>query len=706
MLAKARSDFIARRAALSAPTAILPRLLMCSGLPRTSLLTMIDRVGKLGDQGEDKGKVFSQLFVPSATSEWGVGYLGSRRDFARKLLGRLSAYLSTKPDGDEVDYSKSFLHWLSDECRGLEKSRKPRLKKNLRADPSNSGYLVNMTSLSSVLSDLTDSIHPTVEPSAHVDDSSVLTKSMILMHEPKSVEEEVPVAGCDGAVVKSFIELCFQTERVVPIEKWLHKVCQDKVSSQPCVSGQIKKSTVSQNEFVNVAVMLLEAQSSLCQGCDGLTRIVVKWVPLLTQTGGSEPLWEIMFRANFDSLQDVWRLLLSRCASVWRQEHIHACRNWILSNASIKSTLCPSRMVKFLVLTSGLHSVHVQAFSSAFEKLEPFTSETEREVTAGACLALKCLKQNERTVNNKADVVSRNDLPEWLILLLLLARRGKKHMKGVTDAILTHVPQEKGYARLLVCSSVLRLYSYYPRAMNLGNPVLRSLLVEAASALAFEWREWRSPLDEQLEDMLSSLRANPHQRLVQALRDLSKDHPLLVLRKLPEFVSVLEQDGGVSSNRTQSIHASDRRGRVHGEELRLPLQAKINGRNVTVSIRHWGFSFSEPLWTSVVDIFLIVPREVLFSCGLAMGLRDLFCVYIRLLFLQSQLQKEDKESRLRGRVLEMFSVFRSSNTAAWDEWCNSPMPGLESQGTTSDILSHCGMYALTKTGDELSRRSQ
>jgi hypothetical protein len=71
MVAKAQSDSIARRAAL--PTESLPRLLLCSGLRRASLLIMIDRLGRLGDADTQKGAADLRVLDPSASSEWSIG---------------------------------------------------------------------------------------------------------------------------------------------------------------------------------------------------------------------------------------------------------------------------------------------------------------------------------------------------------------------------------------------------------------------------------------------------------------------------------------------------------------------------------------------------------------------------------------------------------------------------------------------------------
>lgn len=132
MLARSRSDIIAKRAALTAPNGFLPRLLLCSGLPKASLVSMVDRLGKMGDNADDIDKAFTQLLVPSATSEWDIGRLGRRKEVARKLLGRLSAYArmhDLSKLGTESLVSFTFVEWLAETCQKAEKPRRGKIKK-------------------------------------------------------------------------------------------------------------------------------------------------------------------------------------------------------------------------------------------------------------------------------------------------------------------------------------------------------------------------------------------------------------------------------------------------------------------------------------------------------------------------------------------------------------------------------------------------
>ena len=114
MLCKARNDLIGKRAALSAPEEFLGRLLLSSGLPRISLLAMIDRISKLGGTLSDLDSAYRSLLLPSASSEWDIGRVGTSHDIARRLLGRLSAYLRSGTLDEKS--SRSFVQWLLKEC--------------------------------------------------------------------------------------------------------------------------------------------------------------------------------------------------------------------------------------------------------------------------------------------------------------------------------------------------------------------------------------------------------------------------------------------------------------------------------------------------------------------------------------------------------------------------------------------------------------
>ena len=75
---------------------------------------MIDRISKLGGTLSDLDSAYRSLLLPSASSEWDIGRVGTSHDIARRLLGRLSAYLRSGTLDEKS--SRSFVQWLLKEC--------------------------------------------------------------------------------------------------------------------------------------------------------------------------------------------------------------------------------------------------------------------------------------------------------------------------------------------------------------------------------------------------------------------------------------------------------------------------------------------------------------------------------------------------------------------------------------------------------------
>ena len=91
MLAQARCEGFAQRAALTIPEDFLPRILLCSGLSRSSVTTIIQRLGHIVDSAHDKDEVIGRLL--KQRSEWNAGNIGKKQTTTKKkLLGCIAAY--------------------------------------------------------------------------------------------------------------------------------------------------------------------------------------------------------------------------------------------------------------------------------------------------------------------------------------------------------------------------------------------------------------------------------------------------------------------------------------------------------------------------------------------------------------------------------------------------------------------------------------
>jgi hypothetical protein len=86
--------------------------------------------------------------------------------------------------------------------------------------------------------------------------------------------------------------------------------------------------------------------------------------------------------------------------------------------------------------------------------------------------------------------------------------------------------------------------------------------------------------------------------VVPALVDDAKKHPLLILRKLGRMEELLEKDATALSVSLES----ENRGVIFGRTLGDPACAKVEGNTLKVTMRHWGYNFTENLWISFLEI--------------------------------------------------------------------------------------------------------
>ena len=589
MLARSRSDFIAKRAALTAPTGFLPRLLLCSGLPRASLLTMIDRLGRLGDKAGDKTKVFNQLLVPSAASEWDIGRLGHRREVLRKLMGRLSAYSRmyklSKLGGEEI-VSLTFLEWLSESCKIAERPKKSKSKK---MKPS------NLERVESILDDFSGGVlEVSMRPDVVLDgDASDMTVFRMF-----GGTEEIcrPKSLGDINDINRFFEIAFERNETIYLETWL-----TKNYSQPVLSGKKKRKreeeTTAKTSEGELAFMLLKAFVDIEQTSKGHESCILKWVPKLSISSGSPKFWKLLFSTGQEP-STTWRSLVARCCQTWSHPHISQCRSWILSHGK-EEDLELDAIVRFLVQSSSLGVVSVESFVTIpLDQIDRAWGRSEDMVVSATKFALDCLVA-AKSSNIKDRLCSRHGPPDCIVLLLLIAGLGRKQLQCVSQAVVERISKADEETRVILLAVILRLYAFFPQSMNLGVAILRSVLKEAVEAYSSDWLSWRSPLDDEFQDMLDSVVTNGAPvKLVLALAEGSKKHPLLMLRKLGKMGQVLERDGAVCERSS----ADEKRGIVYGQSLNDLLPAKVQGKLIKLTVKHWGFNFTESIWVAFLDI--------------------------------------------------------------------------------------------------------
>ena len=683
LLAKSRCEEISELSGVSAPDIFLPRLLLCSGISKASLFRMLCRLDNVGRMSPDSGRYFGQLLSRSATSQWGGEFSGSRRVLARKLLGRISAYVHLKSPTDKstnTDCAQTslFVSWLK-EC-SEHKQYKPKKKKNKLSASGTvkrplPDYLKSYPTKGSLCNVIIESVRN--PDSAFTPPSQEQESSLQFICNAYNNENQKSCQG-DTALREEVINDFLSRSDFEGLERVIQKTdfdSRERTESAVSSPNQVARIILSRLSYEN---------SSRC-----FVNFALKWVPYLTQCDScNRSIWENIFRRSDHSIHGVNSLLASRCGQQWSKFQIDDCQRWILTTVhenTVSGEYSPEIMVKFLVLASGQPTMQRLPFAGSSH---PNYNLVESQVNASAMvrLALAAADTDKRSGLELADS-NGNMLPDWILLLDMVSRCSKNHLALVTKSLVSELPSEgwKGSVYPLI---LLRLYTYLPQNMNLADSKLRSILVDAAARKSSRWLEWICPLDNQVRQMVASLEINPSQRLLQALIDMSKRQPLVFLRHLGRTGGILMEDG--AAGRTVALAADMGRGRITAGSADGSAKAKTRrGKKLRVTVVHWGYGFTEPLWSSVLEILASLPGEVAFASGLQMGIVDVWAAFLRLFWVQNSLNCNENTSRLRSKLATMFAGFNSFDKLKWAAFMESRLSGLENCGPVRAIVEAC-----------------
>lgn len=638
---------MARRAAKSAPADVLPSLLLCCGLPRSSLLTMIDRLGHLSDGSEDSNILYTKIL-----ERWKDG---NRCDMSRYLLGRLTACLRIHGaviHMESVPISTAFISWLRKDCKLIQETKQIKIKSNKKNSMSDSDLsLTSMTlAFKSVFSELKPKLNalPVVVVATEVESFKI--------NEHNSVN--FVSLNVSAAEAKHFFFPCIQKNRTDMIDSWF----QNLVSTQAPLARELKAKAL-----LDMAIELLTLYRSLDNVRQETTWLLVKWIPVLSCSDGSPDLWELLFQDYQEPIINTGVAnLLMKCATSWSERHVSHCKDWIIEQGSGNSeTYNCERLALFLVSTCEQISVQTELFSE--ESLSPSVSgwANSREfVLSGANIAAMSLNKQGPL---KRSLRRRNSLPPSLLLFFLLARRGKNQLRTVCEVLLQKLSTVDTEDTVHKCLETvfLRLYICYPHWIDLGSPAVRNVLLSASERHSSSWINWRSRYDDKIEDLLNVL-VSGDVRVAAALGHFCRKQPLLILRKLPRMAALLSVDAATSET------GREKRGVVSGQQVSGSLEVKFQGKDrVKLVVRHWGYSFTEPIWVALLDVLSIIPSEVLYGCGSRIGLLDFLAIYVELLSVQLQLLSADRAERLKEKLCSILVAFRLANPTGWREWLKS-----------------------------------
>lgn len=637
LLAKSRSDLIARRAAMSAPDEFLPRLLLCSGLPKASLLTMLNRLGRLGDSAQNSVLLYRSLLTPSASSEWDIGRVGRRRDISRKLLGRLSAYIRLNNIDlglDPLKVSRTFLDWLSAECSTNASKACKAKPKNLKTE--NPRLLSRVGERSPSLTEIgARSVGNHVEMESNIESEDLHFINFKKWSPPKVSQSDH--SRSDASFVKA--EFLSQSSN-----DWDERLC-----------------ALEPKDRCFKAVQMLDVYARIAHPKSCATSAVLKWVPRLSRDATDEKLWKHIFCSSKFENQTFQRLV-SQCVACWSQRNVQECSRWLLKKVKDANPeeFCYDRIVSFFVLVfekSLLTFTEVEA--SSF----PGVSESDFAVMLQVIIG-GLEGESEDSFTHASEPLS--------FRLLLQLVKGGQSVQFAADFILGGLDSGSNSNHMVGNTLLLRLYIAHPYGINLGPSSVRGALLEASEMHVSEWECWSSNTDDQIEEMINSLFIG-ESKISKGLANVARKHPLLFFRKSPFIISRLWRDAQVDDCPGSNIG-----GLVRGEHPGEPLEANLpHAGMVSVLVRHWGYKYTEPVWMALLDIISGVPTEVLFGSGHRLGLTNILRVYVQLVSVQQRLRSADKLSRLKSKLQDCFNAFQKSNKSDWNRWLTTGAIGDE-----------------------------
>jgi hypothetical protein len=616
---------------------------------------MVDRISMLGQASEDMDGAYRSLLVPSASSEWDIGRVGSREDVARRLLGRLSAYLRAGIL-DEAS-SSSFFQWLQKECR---LSSTPRARPGKKPKPVKSSIsTMVMADISSLLSQLNGPQLLGKEENRLTVEASDLEQ--LMKKSTRAVTSE------SDDILKCIAE-CFSKEDPHKLETTLeHYLSSDGDSQSPSP--------------IHLIIAFCEQIKQLNKKPRWAVTAILKWLPRLSRDGGTVEMWNVLFAGTREDLMALFLdELVLLCSQSWSLLHISSCTDWITGmELQTMKELSARRMADFLIKTSNLSSPESQVFADTpLVDTNPDWGKSEAQT---ASLTKICICAAEESADRESLSDRRNSQPSsWLMMLELLGGRGKKQLMYITETVL-RFSADNSNSLALLDGAILRLYLLHPSWMSLGSSPLRMALLRGSKAYADTWVHWPSENDDQLNYAIDQV-AGGEIRASRILAEFSRKHPLLILHKISQFLDLLEDDGNVKDSK-------EKRGVVHGSNLSGPAQARFLGRPVLVHIKHWGYSFTEPLWLTVLEIFMGMHKEVLFQSGLSLGFLNVLNVYLRLLSVQLHLLSAGSTAKLKSRLSDVIKEFGEANPAGRRAWWATTMDGVEVRNVlvSCDLLS-------------------
>ena len=663
MLTKARCDNIGRLAALCAPLNLLPRLCLSCGLSRISFEMLLGRLNDFASSSTSNDESDSFNNISSFSSSAGFGACnGNRRMRMKKLFGRINAYFRIfgLQNTDSI-----FLDWLRIELNksSINQGKRIKRKRISHAETVDNGLTnQDIDKLLVFRKEISDE-----KIYMKGDDDYTDEPTITFVYSKPDESRNKSLQEISANLVTS-IERNDIYQFNITIGN-LRKFCNELSFTILLEEGQYKDL----NSNLDISMKLIECVVFAQKKFNiDILPVLIDLILNLSIQQGYPRLWQSIFSS--DDTEHIKRheeVVISRCSMVWSCEHICTCQDWLMSNwKNTKVNLSPARCISFLLKTMVQHES--QQLPTCSRPLFTCSSRINQSSIATSMI-IQLLQDNP----NLRGYSSGQSNPQWFCFLLAIASDGQDSCRHIFRQFMEIINKEEFLWPLL------RLYTSFPYLAPLDVESVRTLLLNLASIYSEEWKEWSCPLDETVHALTTHLTKLG----VQALSDLCRKQPLLVIRHFSFIIKELENDGFVVSHGG----IGEKRGRIHATSQ---LTAYCNERSseIKVRVKHWGYSFTKSLWISVLEVISSFPKEVLFHLsGIRMGSTLLIEVYLKLYLIQILLSDDHNILRMKSLTKLLLEKFKEQNESEWNAWLKSTIFEFDEWGTVEEILDKCAL---------------
>eukprot|EP00980_Cylindrotheca_fusiformis_P019891 scaffold7000_cov132-Cylindrotheca_fusiformis.AAC.4 len=88
-----------------------------------------------------------------------------------------------------------------------------------------------------------------------------------------------------------------------------------------------------------------------------------------------------------------------------------------------------------------------------------------------------------------------------------------------------------------------------------------------------------------------------------------------------------------------------------------------------------------------------------------MGTLDFLGLYLRLVFIHTQLRASDRFPMFKAKLGEMLKLFEKSNKEGWEAWLNVEISGLASLGGARNVLMSCDFISHQQAIDSVRKKA-